>query len=426
MAGKIVDEMTTVTPEPTQPASDVPATTADGSPYDAKRFVLALLALAMGGFAIGTTEFVSMGLLPQMARATDVSIPSAGHAISAYAVGVVVGAPVIAVLGARWPRRNALLGLMALFAVGNIVTASVDSYSALLGARFLSGLPHGAYFGVASLVAASMARKGREGRAVATVMLGLSFANLLGVPAATWLGQNIGWRASFWLVAGLGLITLVLVTLCVPSRPGNPDASWRSELRVFRHAQVLITLLAGALGFGGMFAVYSYVVPTLTEVAHLDESAAPVFLFVFGLGMVAGTWVAGEMASWSIFGSLFVGAIGQGLCLLAFAGLAHTGWWTLPIVFGITAFGSILVVNLQVRLMSLTSEAPTIGAAMNHAALNVANALGAWLGGLVIAAGWGYRSPGVVGFGLAMFGAVILLGSWTMERRARAVAVSPA
>ena len=408
----------------TAPSRDLPpvgsSAFADES-YDPRRFLFAVLALAMGGFAIGTTEFVSMGLLPQMARATDVSIPSAGHAISAYALGVVVGAPLIAVLGARWPRRGALLGLMALFAVGNIATALITSYHGLLAARFLAGLPHGAYFGVASLVAASMARGGREGRAVATVMMGLSLANLLGVPTATWLGQSIGWRAAYWVVAALGLLTLALVTRYVPGRPGDAGASWRSELRVFKRIQVVITLLAGAVGFGGMFAVYSYVVPTLTEVGGLDESAAPVFLFVFGLGMVAGTWAAGETAAWSVFGSLFVGGIGQGVCLLLFAGLAHTGWWTLPIVFGITAFGSILVVNLQVRLMSVTADAPTIGAAMNHAALNVANALGAWLGGLVIAAGWGFRAPGVVGFGLATVGAAILFGSWTLERRSGAV-----
>ncbi|MFC6154378.1 MFS transporter [Nocardioides yefusunii] len=402
-------------------AGSTPPLTSTGDPYDSRRFVLAVLALAVGGFAIGTTEFVSMGLLPQMARATDVSIPSAGHAISAYAIGVVIGAPTMAVLGARWPRRNALLGFMALFAVGNIATALVSSYDGLLLARFVAGLPHGAYFGVASLLAASMARQGREGRAVATVMMGLSVANLLGVPMATWLGQTIGWRAAYWVVAALGLLTFALVVACIPRRPGDATASWRTELGVFKKPQVLITLVAGAVGFGGMFAVYSYVVPTLTEVGGLDESAAPVFLFVFGLGMVLGTWLAGEMSSWSIFGSLFVGSIGQGLCLLAFAAFAASGWWTLPLVMGITTFGSILVVNLQVRLMSVTSEAPTIGAAMNHAALNMANALGAWLGGLVIAAGWGYRAPGVVGFGLAAVGAFVLFASWGLERRTRAV-----
>ncbi|WP_104106020.1 MFS transporter [Nocardioides sp. 616] len=369
---------------------------------------LAILALAMGGFAIGTTEFVSMGLLPQVARGVDVSIPSAGHAISAYAVGVVVGAPAIAFLGSGWPRRAVLIGLMTLFALGNAATAVVTSYPGLLAARFVSGLPHGAFFGVASLLAASLARPGRQGRAVAKVMLGLSFANVAGVPAATWLGQNLGWRSAYWLVAALALVTLALVTAFVPTRPGDPSASWRRELRALGDPQVLLTLVAGAIGFGGMFAVYTYVVPTLTEVGGLPESAAPVFLLAFGLGMVAGTWLAGELAAWSVFRSLFIGGGGQGLLLLVFALAAPAGWWTLPVVFGITATGSVLVVNLQLRLMDVAGDAQTIGAAMNHASLNLANALGAWLGGLVIAAGWGYRAPAVVGFGLSMLGLVVL------------------
>lgn len=383
----------------------------------ARHVTLALLALAMGGFAIGTTEFVSMGLLPQLARAVGVTEPTAGHAISAYAIGVVVGAPTMAMVASRWPRRAVLLGLMGLFAVGNALTAVVSSYEGLLAARFVAGLPHGAFFGVASIVAASMARPGRQGRAVAMVMLGLSVANLAGVPAATWLGQNLGWRSAYWLVAVLGLATLALVLLFVPRTPGDRDASWRRELRALREVQVVLGLLAAAIGFGGMFAVYTYIVPTLTDVGGLSESSAPVFLLVFGLGMVVGTWVAGELAGWSVFGSLFIGGGGQGVLLLVFALTAHTGWWTLPWVFGITLFGSILVVNLQLRLMTVAGDARTIGAAMNHAALNLANALGAWLGGLVVAVGWGYRSPGFVGFGLSVLGLTVLLVSWTIERR---------
>ncbi|WP_239021641.1 MFS transporter [Nocardioides jishulii] len=301
-----------------------------GGPVDAggpsrQRITVAMLALAMGGFAIGTTEFVSMGLLPQLARGVGVSEPSAGHAISSYALGVVVGAPLIAFFGSHWPRRATLVALMALFAVGNIATAWVSSYESLLVARFVSGLPHGAFFGVASLVAAGLARPGRQAKAVATVMLGLSVANLIGVPAATWLGQTMGWRAAFWVVAALGLLTLLLVLAFVPSVPGDHTSSWRREMRAFRNPQVLLTLGAGSLGFGGMFAVYTYVVPTIDKLGGLSEGAAPVFLFAFGLGMVVGTWLAGELASWSLFGSLFIGGGGQGLLLLAFALLAHTG-----------------------------------------------------------------------------------------------------
>jgi DHA1 family inner membrane transport protein len=382
-----------------------------------RHVTVALVALAMGGFAIGTTEFVSMGLLPQLARGVDVSIPSAGHAISAYALGVVVGAPTIAFLAARLPRRALLVALMTAFAVGNAASALATSYGALLVARFASGLPHGAYFGVASLVAAGMVAADRKGRAVASVMLGLSVANVVGVPAATWLGQNLGWRTAYWLVAVLGLITVALVLAFVPRSEGDASATWRSELAVLKRPQVLLTLLAGAIGFGGMFAVYTYIVPTITEVGGLPESVAPIFLFAFGLGMVVGTWVAGRMADWSVMRSMFIGGAGQGVLLLVFSLLAPAGWWTLPVLFGITVTGSVLVLALQLRLMTVAAEAQTMGAAMNHAALNVANALGAWLGGLVVAAGWGYRAPGVVGALLALLGVLVLGWSATLRRR---------
>ena len=389
----------------------------DLAPARTRHVAVALTALAMGGFAIGTTEFVSMGLLPQLARGVQVSIPAAGHAISAYALGVVVGAPTIAFLAARLPRRALLVGLMSAFAVGNAASALATSYDALLVARFAAGLPHGAYFGVASLVAASLVAADRKGRAVASVMLGLSVANVVGVPAATWLGQNLGWRTAYWLVALLGLLTVALVLAFVPTSRGDRDATWTRELAALRRPQVLLTLVAGAVGFGGMFAVYTYIVPTITEVGGLPESVAPLFLLAFGLGMVVGTWVAGRMADWSVMRSMFIGGAGQGLLLLLFSLLAPTGWWTLPVLFAVTVTGSILVVALQLRLMGVAAEAQTMGAAMNHASLNVANALGAWLGGLVIAAGWGYRAPGVVGALLAGLGVLVLGWSAALRRR---------
>jgi DHA1 family inner membrane transport protein len=286
-------------------------------------------------------------------------------------------------------------------------------------ARFLGGLPHGVYFGVASLVAASMAPPGRQGRAVAMVMLGLSIANVIGVPAATWLGQELGWRAAYWAVSGLSVLTLVLVLLAVPACPGDPEATGRRELAAFAKPQVWLTLLAGAIGFGGMFAVYSYIAPTVTDVGGLSEAAVPVFLLGFGLGMVAGTWLAGVMADWSIFRSLLIGSVGMALSLLLFWLLAPYGWAALPVVFLITALGSVLVVNLQLRLMDVAGDAQTLGAAMNHASLNVANALGAWLGGLVIAAGAGYRAPALVGVALSLGGLVVLLVSAALHRRGR-------
>ncbi|MGD9960296.1 MFS transporter [Nocardioides sp.] len=380
-------------------------------------FALAVLSLAMGGFAIGTTEFVTMGLLPEIATGVGVTIPAAGHVISAYAVGVVVGVPIIAILGARLPRRALLVALMVAFALGNAASAAAQSYGVLTLARFFAGLPHGAYFGVASLVAAGLAAPGRKGRAIAMMMLGLSVANVVGVPAATWLGQNLGWRTAYVAVTGLGLLTVALVLLFVPSFPGDREATGRRELAAFRRPQVLLTLLAGAVGFGGMFAVYSYIAPTVTELGGLPNSAVPVFLLSFGLGMVAGTWVAGELADWSVFKSLLGSSVGVAVILVVFALVAPYGWWALPVVFLISVISSVLVVNLQLRLMTVAADAQTIGASMNHASLNIANALGAWLGGLVIAAGYGYSAPALVGAVLAVLGLVILLASAALHRQ---------
>jgi DHA1 family inner membrane transport protein len=392
-----------------------PATAAGAT--RARHFALAVLALAMGGFAIGTTEFVTMGLLPQVTDGVHVSIPSGGHLISAYALGVVVGAPLLAFFGAGLPRRGLLLWLMAAYALFNVLSALATSFEVLLVARFLDGLPHGGYFGVASLVAARLAPPERKGRAVASVMLGLSVANVIGVPAATWLGQELGWRSAFLATGLISVVTMLMIVAFVPSCPGDPEATGRREVAAFSTLQVWLTLAAGAVGFGGLFAVYSYIAPTVTEVGGLSESVVPVFLLAFGLGMVAGTWLAGELADWSVFRSLIGSAIGSGLILLVFFVAAPYGWALLPVVFTITALGSVLVINLQLRLMDVAGEAQTLGAAMNHASLNVANALGAWLGGLVIAAGYGYRSPALVGAALSVGGIGILLWSAAAHRR---------
>jgi MFS transporter, DHA1 family, inner membrane transport protein len=402
---------------------------ADAPVRSTRRVVAAVVALALGGFAIGTTEFVTMGVLPDIAAGIGVDIPTAGHVISAYALGVVVGAPVIAALGARLPRRALLVALMAAFLVGNVGSALAPGQATLLLARFVSGLPHGAYFGVASLVAASLVRPQLRGRAVSSVMLGLAVANVAGVPAATWLGQQLGWRAAYWAVVVLAAVTVLAVLAVVPSTPGRPDAGVATELAALRRPQVLLTLLVATVGFGGMFAVYSYIAPVTTEVAGLPRGAVPWVLLVYGAGGVVGTALGGRLADLALFRSLVGAMLTVGLVLTLFPTLAGSAVGLLAGAFLLAATASVLVVTLQLRLMEVAGEAQMLGAALNHSALNAANALGAWIGGVVIAAGLGWTSPAVVGAGLAAVGLAALTASAVLrrrERRAEPVRTAPA
>ena len=380
---------------------------------------LATAALILGGIAIGTTEFVTMGLLPQIADGVTVSIPEAGHTISAYAAGVVVGAPLIAALGATLPRKGLLLGLMVAFAAGNALSAIAPTYETLVGARFLAGLPHGAFFGVAALVAVDLAPRGRAGRAVGTVMLGIPIANVLGVPGATWLGQHAGWRSAYWLVAVLGVATVALVAAQVPRLPGDRSRTMRAELAALKNVQVLLTLAVGAIGFGGMFAMYSYIAPTVTEVTGLSESAVPVFLLVFGASGLVGNVLAGRLGDWSVLRSIVIGMVGIAVSLALFALAAPYAVPALVVLAMTSILASILVINLQLRLMQVAGAAQTLAAAGNHAALNLANALGAFLGGAVIAGGYGYTAPSWVGVGLAGLGLGVLGLSVVLHRRGR-------
>lgn len=378
-------------------------------PVTRARFVLAVVALATGGFAIGTTEFVTMGLLPQIAGGIGVTIPQAGHLISAYALGVVVGAPTLAALGARLPRRALLVWLMVAYAVLNLLSAAVSHYGLLAFVRFLDGLPHGAYFGVSALVASGMVSPERRGRALALVMMGIPVANLAGVPAATLLGQAYGWRAAYIAVGLVSVLTVVLILLFVPSTPGDATATGRRELAALRHPQLWYAVGAGAIGFGGLFALVSYIAPITTDVGGLPESAVAVFLLVLGVGMVVGNVVAGRLVDWSIEKSLRGAAVGLALALLLYFVLAPTGWWAVLAGFLVTVIGSVLALGFMARLMDAAEHAQTLGAAMSHASLNMGNALGAWLGGLVIAAGYGLRAPLVVGAALALAGLVVLV-----------------
>jgi MFS transporter, DHA1 family, inner membrane transport protein len=398
-------------------SSAAPALDPGTPPVRAPHVGLVILALAVGGFAIGTTEFASMSMLPLFAQGLGIDAPTAGHAISAYALGVVVGAPIITVLGARMPRRRLLLLLMAMFTVFNGLTGLSPSYHWMLAFRFLAGLPHGAYFGVAALVASSLVPPNRRTRAVGQMFLGLTVATIVGVPLATWLGQLVGWRWSFALVALLGVATMSAVLAFAPNTPANPNASPLRELGALKRSQVWITLGIGAIGFGGMFAVYTYLADILLSVTHMPPSTVPWVMGVFGVGMTLGNMVVPVFADKALMrtaGALLLWA----LIVLAIFPFTAGSVWTLGIaVFFIGVSGALGTV-LQTRLMDVAGDAQALAAALNHSAFNTANALGPFLGGLAIAHGYGWTSPGWVGSGLALGGLLLWGVSVAVEKNA--------
>lgn len=379
---------------------------------------LALFALAVGAFAIGTTEFATMGLLPQIAAGVAVDIPTAGHLISAYALGVVVGAPSIAALAARAPRKHLLVALMAVFAAGNLASALAGAYPSLLLARFVAGLPHGAYFGVASVVAAALVTPDRRARAVSSVMVGLTVANIAGVPAATWLGQLLGWQSLYVGVTVIALLCLVATLGWVPPvRIGSGPASVRSELSALARPQVWFTLAVGMVGFGGMFATYSYIAPTVTTLAGLGELGVVWILATYGVGMTVGMVVGGRLADRALLPTLYLGLVALAGMLAVFGLLVTTPVGAFVAVFAFGAIGTVLMPALQTRLMDVAREGQSLAAALNHAVLNIGNALGAWLGGLVLAMGLSYAWPSRVAVVLPLLGlAVLAVGRWS-ERR---------
>jgi MFS transporter, DHA1 family, inner membrane transport protein len=380
---------------------------------------LAVFALALGGFGIGTTEFVAMGLLPDIAKNLDITEPTAGHVISAYALGVVVGAPLIASLTARMERKKLLLGLMVVFTVSNLASMFAPTYGTLMAARFVAGLPHGAFFGIAALVAAYLMGPQNRAKAVAHVLTGLTVATVLGVPVASWLGQQFGWRSAFGLVVAVGLITLAAIWFWLPTMDTMHVTSPLTELSALKRVQVWLALLVGMVGFGGMFAVYTYISTTLTDVAGLSRALVPLALMVFGLGMVIGNLVGGKMADSSVVRGLYLSMTALGIVLALFVFAAHNPWTALAGLFLIGATGASIGPALQTRLMDVAHDAQTLAAALNHSALNIANATGAWIGGVVIAAGLGYTAPAAAGAMLAVAGLVVLTVSVLLQRVSR-------
>ena len=398
-------------------ASSAENSAAESAPLSKLAVILIEIALAVGGFGIGTGEFAIMGLLPDVAATYQVSIPQAGHVISAYALGVVIGAPIIAVAAARMTRRALLLILMTIFALGNILSAIAPDFWSFTILRFITGLPHGAYFGVAALVAASMVPPNKRARAVGRVMLGLTIATLAGTPLATFMGQMMSWRAAFLLVGGIGALTVALLWYFQPRDKVQEGASIRRELSAFGRAQVWLTLGVAAVGFGGMFSVFSYIASTTTATAQMPVATVSIVLALFGIGMNVGNIVGSRLADISLNGTIGGTMVFNVIVMTVFGAFAQY-----PAVLCLCVFligcGFAAGPALQTRLMDVAADAQTLAAASNHSAFNIANALGAWLGGLVIAWGWGFAATGYVGSVLSLAGLCVFAISMSLERKA--------
>lgn len=376
----------------------------------------AMLTLGLGGFFIGTGEFASMSLLPSLADGTGVSVPEAGRYISAYAIGVVVGAPLIAVVGARWPRKMLLLSLLALVIIGYLASAMAWNAPSLLVARFVSGLPHGAWYGVGGLAASVMVPVSRRTQYIGYVMLGLAAANVAGVPAMTWLGQHLGWRAAFLFVAAGCVLTAIMLIFFLPATPGTKNVSLLHELTALRKPQVWLTFAVASIGFGGMLAVYTYITPTLIQVGQFGLSTVPVVLVVWGVGMVCGNIVGGWLADRALVPAIVAMLLWNVACLLLFSLVAHIQWAVVLVLF-LLGNGFALVPALQARLMDVARDAQTLAASLNHSAFNISNAIGASLGGVAISAGAGWASTGWVGALLAAAGLGIMFLSIGYAKR---------
>ncbi|MFH5774982.1 MFS transporter [Paracoccus sp. NGMCC 1.201697] len=380
-----------------------------------------LLALAIGAFAIGTTEFSPMGLLPVIAQGVDVSIPRAGLLVSAYAIGVMVGAPVMTLLFARFGKRAALIALMGIFTVGNLMSALSPDYWTLLLSRIVTSLNHGAFFGLGAVVAASVVPRERQASAVATMFMGLTIANIGGVPVATWVGQQIGWREAFAGTAVLGLVTITALALALPKGiPGErPDV--RRELKVLVRPEVLIAMLTTVMGAGAMFTLYTYVAPLLQTLTNASEGFVTLSLVLIGLGFTIGNWLGGRLADWSLEGAtaIFLAALAT-IMLAAPLLLGTTVGAALTLLFwGAAAFA--IVPPVQMRVMQAASEAPGLASSINIGAFNLGNAVGAALGGAVIGAGYGYAAVPVAGGLLAAAGLGLV---WLGRRRATPLAAT--
>ncbi|MET8634339.1 MFS transporter [Streptomyces sp. NPDC004096] len=379
---------------------------------------LALLALAVGAFGIGTTEFVMMGLLPDVADDLRISIPAAGHLVSAYALGVVIGAPLLAAVTARMSRRTVLIGLMVLFVLGNALSALAPDYHWLLAARFLSGLPHGAFFGVGAVVATNLVAPERKARSVSLMFLGLTVANIAGVPVATLMGQDLGWRATFLGVSVIGAAAIASLFLLIPGDHTHaPSVGLRGELVALRSLPVWLALGTTVAGFGALFSAYSYVTPMLTDAAGYADASVTLLLALFGVGATIGNLVGGRLSDHSLRGTLFGGLTSMVVVLSLFPLLMGAQW---SAALAVTLLGTAAFITgspLQLMVMEKASAGPSLASSANQAAFNLANAGGAWIGGLALAAGFGVTSPALAGAALAVLGLAVAGVAHAVDRR---------
>ncbi|WP_455358433.1 MFS transporter [Streptomyces sp. SYSU K21746] len=378
---------------------------------------LALLALAIGAFGIGTTEFVIMGLLPEVAADYGVSIPAAGFLVTGYALGVVLGAPLMTILGTRVSRKRMLMLLMGLFIVGNVLSAIAPVFGLMLAGRVVASLAHGAFFGIGAVVAADLVAPQKKAGAIAMMFTGLTVANVVGVPMGTFVGQTLGWRVTFLIVAALGLLGLVGVARLVPEQPRSEGVRLRHELAAFRNVQVLLAMAMTVLGFGGVFAAITYITPMMTDVAGFADTSVTWLLVLFGLGMVGGNLIGGRYADRRLMPMLYVSLGALAAVLALFAITAHHKIAAAATLVLIGALGFATVPPLQKRVLDQAAGAPTLASAMNIGAFNLGNALAAWLGGLVIAGGFGCTAPNWVGAVLAATALALAVLSGALERR---------
>ena len=377
----------------------------------------ALLALGIGAFGIGTTEFSPMGLLPVIAEGVGVSIPSAGLLISAYALGVMIGAPLMTIAFGRLRVKGALITLMSIFVLGNVLSALAPGYWTLLAARVVTSMNHGAFFGLGSVLAASLVPKDKQASAVATVFMGLTIANVGGVPAATWVGQQIGWRMAFAGIAGLGLLAILALALALPRGEPAKKTDVRRELRVLTRPEVLLAMATTVLGSGAMFALYTYVAPILSSLTHASAGFVTVALMLIGLGFTAGNWLGGRLADWSLEGAtkIFLGSLALVMFALPWVLTSHIGALLGLLLWGTATFA--IVPPVQMRVMQVAAGAPGLASSVNVGAFNLGNALGAAAGGGVISMGFSYAAVPVVGGLLATGGLLLVLASSVMKRR---------